>query len=108
MGVTRYTTLSSEPGGEPGESYWFWCDGCSTNHRFVTKLPTGETGDTWTFSGSLEKPTFSPSLICNRSRPDPARGVHLCHLYLRDGMVQYLTDCTHELAGATVPVQESP
>jgi hypothetical protein len=104
--MRRFTTQSNEEGGEPGESYWFWCPGCDTNHRFVTKLPTGETGPVWSFDGNLEKPTFSPSLDCNRGHADPARGVHRCHLFLKAGMVQYLGDCTHEYAGKTIPVQD--
>ena len=108
MTMRKYRTVSNHPSGEPGESFWFWCPGCKTNHRFVTKLPTGETGPTWTFNGDLEKPTFAPSLLCNgRTTPDPERGVHRCHLFLQEGMVHYLGDCTHELAGQTIPVQES-
>ena len=109
MSVRRYTTSSNVEGGEAGESYWFWCPGCKTNHRYVIKLPTGETGPCWTFDGNLEAPTFSPSLLCNRNATpeDVKLGVHRCHLFLRKGMVEYLSDCTHELAGKTIPVQES-
>ncbi len=91
-----------------GESVWFWCNGCDTHHRYQTKRDDGVTdGPLWKFNGDLDNPTFSPSLRCNGSPgvADPERGVHLCHLYLRNGQVQYLNDCTHALAGMTVPVE---
>ncbi len=108
MGVRRYTIKSNAPSGAPGESYWFWCPGCDTNHRFVVKLAEGDPGPLWSFDGNLEAPTFSPSLLCNSDATpeDVALGVHRCHLYLKAGMVQYLGDCTHEYAGKTIPVQE--
>jgi hypothetical protein len=31
-----------------------------------------------------------------------------CHLFLTDGRLQYLGDCTHALAGQTVPLPELP
>jgi len=104
MSVRRHKILGE---GKPGESFWFWCPGCKTNHRFVTKLAEGETGPCWSFDGNLEAPTFSPSLLYNRDGGDPAKGVHRCHLFLRKGMVEYLPDCTHEYAGKTIPVQDS-
>ena len=106
-GIERFTTKSNVEGGAPGESYWFWCVGCDTNHRFVTKNPEGGSGPCWTVDGNMDKPTFSPSLLCNRDlTPEhKAAGGHRCHLFLRAGMLQYLNDCTHDLSGKTVPVE---
>lgn len=88
-----------------GIAYWFWCEGCEAHHRFVTKWPRGETGPTWTFNGDVDKPTFSPSYLANGRVPvDPARGIHRCHLYMTDGVIRYLDDCTHALRGKTVVV----
>jgi hypothetical protein len=28
-----------------------------------------------------------------------------CHIFVRDGKIQFLNDCTHELAGKTVPME---
>lgn len=102
--------LTRTKGGQ--ESYWFWCAGCDTHHRFVTKAGTGE-GEAgqpvWQFDGNTERPTFSPSLLCNGNmKPEdlhPNTTSHRCHLFLRAGMVQYLNDCTHSLAGKTIPVE---
>lgn len=88
-----------------GESVWFWCNGCDTHHRFVTKKSEQMGHLEWEFDGNLESPTFSPSLLCNRDHADPERGVHRCHLFLKAGQVQYLSDCTHDLVGKTVPVE---
>jgi len=87
-----------------GQEYWlFWCPGCETHHSFRTKLGLDQTGPVWTKTGSDEKPTFAPSLlIYYRGLPKSKR----CHLFLRNGMVQYLNDCTHKFKGKTIPVQE--
>jgi hypothetical protein len=55
----------------------------------------------WTFNGDLERPTFEPSLLCDQH--DPA---HRCHLFLRQGRIEYLSDCHHALAGQTVECPE--
>jgi hypothetical protein len=37
--------------------------------------------------------------------PDPPPGVdHRCHSFVVDGQIQFLGDCTHKLAGQTVPL----
>jgi len=92
-----------------GESFWFWCAPCDTHHRYVTKLGEGETGPCWQTSGPRDKPTFTPSLLCNRNLTEEHRaaGGHRCHLYFTDGTVRYLGDCTHDLAGKTVPFESA-
>ena len=102
-----------------GQSVWFWCDGCDTHHSYQiknadpAKVPDTVAdrwrkmytqGPLWTFNGDLKKPTFKPSLLCNGSTPVEEvrkRGAHRCHIFVTDGMVQYLSDCTHHLAGKT-------
>lgn len=75
----------------------------------------------WDFNGDMDKPTFSPSLLVNFDNWDPPvnpenlaqwhenpwqqkRVKHVCHSYVRDGVWQFLDDCTHELAGQNVPM----
>lgn len=29
---------------------------------------------------------------------------NICHSFITDGSIEYLSDCTHELAGETVPL----
>ncbi len=101
--------------GESGELVWFWCAGCDTHHAIN---PKG-----WTWNGDAERPTFTPSVLVRGVEmtdegkamlergdrpPDgsyPSRP-HVCHSFVTDGRIQYLTDSTHALAGQTVPLQD--
>lgn len=60
-------------------------------------LPVGGSG--WTWNGDLERPTFRPSIL---SRTADASGEIRCHSYVTDGRIEFLGDCSHELAGQTV------
>ena len=53
----------------------------------------------WEFDGNHSRPTFSPSLLNQTSRTR-------CHLHLRDGVLEFLSDCTHDLAGKSVQLTE--
>jgi Family of unknown function (DUF6527) len=75
-----------------GQSWWFWCPGCQTNHRF--------TADRWQKSGTNEAPTFTPSLIS-----DYGDG-RKCHLIITDGKIHYLGDSYHDLKNQVVPMEE--
>jgi len=80
--------------------YMFGCPGCGCAHGFYTmphKNHAGNPGPVWEFNGDLERPTFKPSLLVNGSEPESR-----CHLFMRDGRIQFLGDCHHELAGQTV------
>lgn len=63
----------------------------------------------WDFNGNLERPTFTPSLL-QRWNEWQGEGVppktHVCHSFITDGRIQFLGDCTHELAGQTVDLLE--
>lgn len=78
---------------------FFWCPGCEEDHGFTVNNPYG--GPTWAWNGDVDNPTFSPSLLCNPNY-EPRR----CHLYVREGKIQYLSDCWHELKGQTVDMQD--
>lgn len=80
--------------------YVFHCPGCGYGHHLETKPYTdinGKAHPVWQFNGDIDKPTASPSLLINKGWPEKR-----CHLFLRDGMIQFLSDCHHELAGQTV------
>ena len=75
--------------------YSYYCPGCDDNHWFKT---TG-TSPCWVWNGDMEKPSVSPSIrVKSRDR--------VCHFFIRDGEIVYLADCTHMLAGQTVPMTE--
>ena len=99
------------------------CPGCNDTHWF---------DGGWSFNGDMQRPTISPSLMVttghyldihkpgdscwctyNAEHPDePAPfKCYRCHSFIRDGRIQFLSDCTHELAGKTVDlpaIQETP
>jgi hypothetical protein len=78
---------------------WFWCAGCETHHAID---PTR-----WTWNGDNERPTFSPSVLVTYEfgvEHAPKR----CHSFVREGQIQYLSDCTHALADRTVPLEDLP
>lgn len=55
----------------------------------------GDKHPKWTWNGSYEKPTFDPSYVV--VSPPPR-----CHSFIRDGRIQFLGDCEHDLKGQTV------
>lgn len=59
-------------GNQVGKQVWTWCPGCHMMHPFTIESDGKlNKGTTWQWNGDLEKPTFSPSLLCYNS-------VHLC------------------------------
>lgn len=71
------------------------CPGCGDIHACkVRGEPTAE--PCWEWNGSLVAPTLSPSVL-----KQPAAGP-LCHSFVRDGVVEFLGDCAHPLAGQRV------
>lgn len=91
---------------EPVGWMW-WCPACQEYHG-------GATNGTWTFDGNHEAPTFNPSFLV-RATIDPVAGKFpegvcdntiqgACHTFVRNGQIQYLGDCTHAMAGQTVPM----
>lgn len=81
------------PGPRGGRVYSFHCPGCGYLHPF--EVPH------WTWNGSLEKPTFNPSLLVGQHDPKIR-----CHSYVREGRIEFLSDCHHALAGQTVDLPE--
>jgi len=89
-----------ENGIEKYEQLWFLCPGCKCHHGFTVGL--GIYADKyWTWNGSLNRPTFHPSLLCNKDFPDSR-----CHSFVRDGTIQFLEDSWHELKGQTVEIPD--
>lgn len=109
------TKLRSVAGG--GISYW--CQGCQEMHAI---------NSTWQFDGNLEAPTFAPSVLvtsghyladwkgpncwCTYNAKHPEKPTvfkrERCHTFINGGMVQFLPDCTHALAGQTLQLPDLP
>lgn len=102
-----------------GQRVLFHCPGCDDNHQIGV--------GTWTFNGDLERPTFTPSVLVRAIQWDvetypretfkrraerhagvPAGEHTVCHSFVTDGRIQFLGDCTHELAGQIVDLPEWP
>jgi hypothetical protein len=103
-----------------GCHFGFYCPGCEEMHYV---------GASWGFDGNLEAPTITPSLLVtsghyspsfqagspcwctyNAEHPDEPRAFmcERCHSFIRAGDIQFRSDCTHELAGKTVPIPPLP
>lgn len=81
--------------------YFFWCPGCKELHWFAVRKPDDrEQFPVWSFNKDPDNPTFSPSLL----RTGPGR----CHLFLKNGKLEFLNDCMHDLKGQTVPLPDLP
>jgi hypothetical protein len=106
-------TEQDQQGNPDNPQYAFYCPGCKCHHWFKT---TGNS-PRWTFNGNMDQPTVRPSILVNHGvYPDgDLKTVNgkvagykkiRCHLFITDGKIQYLSDCTHELAGQTIEMQE--
>lgn len=59
----------------------------------------------WTWNGSTEAPTVKPSILTRGGGRLHKNGEYVesvCHSFVNDGKVQFLSDCTHEFAGQTM------
>lgn len=111
------------------------CPGCGNKHVLPTDAtPFGETPSPhyvgrarWHFNGDFDKPSLSPSVhvrsghyaydqtekgdcYCTYYEEHPQEEQHyscyVCHFFLREGVIEFLGDCTHALAGKTVELAE--
>lgn len=116
--IKRYTDSKLGWRGELG----FMCPGCKRKHWIndartdISKQPNAPI---WTFNGDFDKPTIRASVLVEYRHPkghtskNPAplgyNGPYvtdICHSFITDGRIQFLSDCTHELAGQTVELPD--
>lgn len=90
------TKLRSLEGG----NIMFWCPGCDLAHSIRHGVPDRPC---WEWNGDVERPTFSPSLLVRF-----VHGSGVCHSFVRDGRIEFLTDSTHALAGQAVDMPDWP
>ena len=81
--------------------YMIFCTACGCGHLFDAR---------WTFNGNYEKSTFRPSMLVHGWPHDPDRLPEYrvqkrCHSFVTDGNIEYLSDCEHEYAGKTIPLE---
>lgn len=78
------------------DSLYWHCPGCEETHRVWV-----DAGG-WSWDGSLDRPSISPSVLVRFTRCDVPQ---VCHSFVREGVVEFLGDCTHALAGQSVPMR---
>lgn len=79
----------------------FHCPGCGYAH-YLPVRPT-ENRPSWDFNGDYDNPTFSPSILMTTTyNGEDVR----CHSFVTDGKIQFLSDCTHALAGQTIELPD--
>lgn len=77
--------------GEKYQRFLVECPACRCSHSF---------NSSWEFNGDIENPTFHPSLLVRWG--DEENPKRICHSYIKNGKWEFLSDCTHKLAGKTV------
>lgn len=89
-----------------GGGQTFFCPGCDSTHA-VNSHPDGPR---WTYNGNPQNPTFTPSILvtCRWAQHDDSMKDDVCHSFVTDGRIQFLSDCTHKMAGQTVEIPEWP
>lgn len=99
----------------------YWCPGCNSHH--IIPVQPIHYKVIWDWNGSVESPTFQPSVLIYPSDAI-AEDVEIptdltpewleqhkirtprCHHFIVDGKIQYLADCDHSLAGQTIEMSE--
>jgi uncharacterized protein DUF6527 len=84
-------------GPRGGKLYEFHCPGCGYAHPF--EIECAEKG--WRWNGSMDKPTFTPSLRVWESVPEKQ-----CHSVVTEGKITFFDDSFHALKGKTVELPD--
>lgn len=99
----------------------FYCPGCDEVHS--VKISGA---NAWGFNGNAERPTFTPSVLVRKGHYVPGKTMDdcwckydaehpedlsgftcgVCHSFVTDGRIQFLSDCTHGLSGQTVDLPD--
>lgn len=97
------TKLRTIEGGRLG----FWCPGCEMLHQI--RVEGGRPGPLWGWDGSADAPTFQPSIKVEWRWWDGEKHTDkVCHTFVTAGVIDFLGDCTHKLAGQKVPLPDLP
>lgn len=113
--------------GNDGDVFlMFWCPGCEKYHGPRIESTLGRS--VWAWNGDRERPTLSPSVLvrsghhvpehmpgspcwCTYNAEHPEQPTsfkcYVCHSFVTDGRIQFLSDCTHALAGQTVDLPKA-
>jgi hypothetical protein len=101
------TKLRSVSSANGDKAVAYYCPGCKGVHVVWHKGKVA-----WDWNGDADKPTLSPSIrIYMLAKIESGVSIPektLCHCFVKDGNIEFLSDCAHKLAGQTVPIPEWP
>ena len=94
----------------------FKCPGCQRAHGIRVR---GTDHPVWGWNGSVESPTFTPSILVTGVQPltdaeadrvFSGEKIELlplrCHSFVTDGKIMFLEDSTHKLSGKTADLPD--
>lgn len=87
-----------------GHRYWFYCPGCEAAMCYY--VGCGIQGSNWSFDPVLM--SFTPSLREFYTHPETKVEVTTCHLFIKNGKIEFCGDCPHALNGQTVDLPDFP
>jgi hypothetical protein len=75
-------------------------------NRYIPIQLSGSRADTvnWSWNGDTEKPTLRPSILTQFYWGED-QVLYKCHSFVEDGIVQFLTDCSHENLGKSLELE---
>lgn len=102
IAVLRTEVVTVPEHREVGKALWMFCPGCQHAHRIHVQWSAADLAapPVWEWDGNLQAPTVAPSILVS--------GGGTCHSFVRGGIWEYLSDCTHHLAGQHVPLPPLP
>jgi hypothetical protein len=122
MAKVKKEVLKAPNGGIDTGRILFFCPACQDYHALNI---IGGKHPVWSFNGDYERPTFQPSVLyrsghymdgktdacwCkfNAEHPDDPAPFKCtrCHSFVTDGRIQYLSDCSHTMAGQIVDLPD--
>lgn len=93
------------------QALYFVCPGCEAmdggSGAHLLPVNTEEKKPSWTWDGNLDAPTLSPSILTHYEYGEKKQQ-RRCHSFLRNGIFEFLSDCTHELKNQHVPIPDMP
>lgn len=105
---------SVESQGVRYQALMFVCPGCAelggVGNTGLHMLPVNSTekSPSWDWDGNIESPTLSPSILTRTAPYVDGVPTGVCHSFLRNGVFEFLDDCTHSMAGKSIPMVELP
>ena len=87
------------------KNYYFDCPGCKERHSVITCPIGSDDVGCWQFNGDVEAPTVRPGIMSRIPASDDSEA-SICHVFVTDGRLYFWHDCTHELRGLSIEMEE--